>query len=88
MGWAFRHPLTLVAEGMVAEGTVAVAMAAVATWVEAIWGAVILAAVAGVATASQDAAVIGADMAAATVMDMADAIHITDAGTAPALLVV
>ena len=48
--------------------------------------AVILVA-AGPATITQDAVVIGADMAAATGMDMADAIHITDADTAPALLV-
>jgi hypothetical protein len=44
--------------------------------------------VAGAATATRDAAVIGADMAAATGMDMADAIHITDADTAPAALLV
>ncbi len=59
--------------------------------VEAMGGghmAVILAAVTvGAATASQDAVVIAADMAAATGMDMADAIHITDADTVPTFLV-
>jgi hypothetical protein len=59
----------------------------VATWVGATWVAVILVA-AGAATATRDAAVIGADMAAATDMDMADAIHITDVDTAPAALLV
>ncbi len=68
---------------------------AVATWAGDTWVAVILvvAVTAGAATASQDVAVIGADtavtdMAAATGMDMANAIHITDADTAPVLLAV
>ena len=52
------------------------------------WAAVILVA-AEAATITQDAAVIGADMAVATAAatGMAVAIHITDADTAPALLV-
>jgi hypothetical protein len=77
-GRAFRQPLTLAAEATVAEAM------AVATW------AVILLA-AGAAIATQDAAVIGADMAAATDMDMegmAAAIHTTDVDTAPAALLV
>jgi hypothetical protein len=69
---------------LAAEDTVAEAMA-VATWARATWVAVILPA-AGAATATQDAEVIGADMAAATDMDMADAIHTTDVDTAPAAL--
>ncbi len=60
-------------------------MAAEASMAAATWVAVILVAV-GAATATQDMAAIGADMAAAT--DMADAIRTTDADmdTAPAAL--
>jgi hypothetical protein len=82
-GRAFRQRLTLAAEATVAEAM------AVATWAAAILAAV----TAEAATVSQDAAVIGADtavtdMAVATDMDMADAIHTMDVDmdTAPAAL--